>query len=360
MSVKLNQRQASLDVVRLVAIASVLIMHVLENSWSLSKTILAQDSIGVIILKFLIYNLGRIGVPLFLFLTGYLMLDRKYDWEDIPHFYRTRVLKLIVVTLIWDIIYVILRMALGEHVFSAGTIIKELLFVGPMSAPHLWYMPAIIGIYIFLPIVANCLRHLNNRTIKIITPLMIFYSFVVPTASIFLRAAGYGKLQPGLEVNFTGGICGAMVIIGYLVKRYQKQILAKLNASRCLLLFVCGLACSIALQYFTVFVHGQKNTSPWYDSIFILMASVALFVLILQRFASLKPRAWLARAAGSTFGIYLVHYAFIYIFVAAAKALGFKQGLAYAVVMGVVVTACSCLLCLAMQKSKRLRKLICV
>ena len=360
MSVKLSQRQASLDVVRLVAISSVLIMHVLDNSWSLNKSILVQNSTVVIVLKFLVYNLGRIGVPLFLFLTGYLMLDRKYDWADIPHFYKKRVSKLIVVTLIWNIIYAVLRIMLGDRVFSVGTIVKELLFIGPLSAPHLWYMPTIIGIYIFLPIVANSLAHLNDRTIKILAPLMIFYSFIVPTASVFLRAAGYGKLQPGLEINFTGGICGAMAIIGYLIKRYQSQITAKLNTGRCLLLFICSMASSIILQYFTVFIHGQSNTSPWYDSIFILLAAVALFVLILQRFAMLKPSVRLTRAAESTFGIYLVHYVFIYIFVAIAKMYGFKQGLAYATTMVIVVTALSYLFCWVMQKSKRLRKLICV
>lgn len=360
MSVKLSQRQASLDVVRLAAIASVLVMHVLDNSWSLDKSILVQNSSAVIVLKFLIYNLGRIGVPLFLFLTGYLMLDRKYNWADIPHFYKKRVSKLAIVTLIWDIIYVILRLMLGDRVFSVGTIVKELLFIGPLSAPHLWYMPAIIGIYIFLPIVANSLAHLNDRTIKILTLLMIFYSFIVPTASVFLRAAGYGKLQPGLEINFTGGICGAMVIIGYLIKRYQSQITAKLNTGRCLLLLIGSIACSTILQYLTVFVYGRSDTSPWYDSIFILLAAVALFVLILQKFVLLKPRAWLARAAESTFGIYLVHYVFIYIFVAIAKIHGFKQGLAYTATMGIVVTVLSYLFCWVMQKSKRLRKLICV
>lgn len=36
-------------------------------------------SLNAKIFKTIIFTLGRMGVPLFLFLTGYLLLNRKYD-----------------------------------------------------------------------------------------------------------------------------------------------------------------------------------------------------------------------------------------------------------------------------------------
>lgn len=62
-----------LDYVRVIAISCVLITHTTERIYTLNAMTLAQESVYSRILSVFMFTVGRLGVPLFLFLTGFLM-----------------------------------------------------------------------------------------------------------------------------------------------------------------------------------------------------------------------------------------------------------------------------------------------
>lgn len=165
MSVKLSQRRASLDVVRLVAIASVLVVHALECSFQTSPSDMAGMLLGKQILIITLFCFGRLGVPLFLFLTGYLMLDRKYDLANLKSFYKERVGRLLIITWIWVTIYYAVGVLVLDRKPAPASYLRQLLFMQDSFAPQMWYMPMIIGLYIFIPMLANILPQLRGRTI---------------------------------------------------------------------------------------------------------------------------------------------------------------------------------------------------
>ena len=71
-------RQSNLDIVRIIALCSVLLMHGVENVWRIHPADVASTPSLERVFIFITYTLGRLGVPLFLFLTGYLMLGKRY------------------------------------------------------------------------------------------------------------------------------------------------------------------------------------------------------------------------------------------------------------------------------------------
>ena len=59
------------------------------------------------IFQFASLFIGRIGVPFFLMITGYLLLDRAYDDEKVHRFWTKNCKGLIIVTVIWSAIYAV-------------------------------------------------------------------------------------------------------------------------------------------------------------------------------------------------------------------------------------------------------------
>ena len=91
---------------------------------------------------------------MFLFLTGYLLLDRDYDISRINRFWRKNWLALFMTTEIWIVLYdVFLRVFHFQH-WSTKGILKDMLFLNQVHIGHMWYMPMIIGLYVCIPFAA--------------------------------------------------------------------------------------------------------------------------------------------------------------------------------------------------------------
>ena len=105
--------------------------------------------------------IGRIGVPFFLMITGYLLLDRSYDDERVCKFWTKNCKGLIIVTVLWSIIY-----ALSLQVITLENSQVNFAEAGNLFFSHMWYMPMIIGMYISIPFVASALKHFNTETIN--------------------------------------------------------------------------------------------------------------------------------------------------------------------------------------------------
>lgn len=62
-----------LDYIRSFAILCVLLMHTTERVYTLNAMTLAQESMHSRIFSVSLFTVGRLGVPIFFFLTGFLM-----------------------------------------------------------------------------------------------------------------------------------------------------------------------------------------------------------------------------------------------------------------------------------------------
>ena len=87
MSKSKQNRQPWLDMLRMIAILSVVLCHCIEGVYSFDVT--SMQVLGTVKKSFaiLMYTLGRVGgVPLFLMLSGYLLMGREYDTKGCIRF----------------------------------------------------------------------------------------------------------------------------------------------------------------------------------------------------------------------------------------------------------------------------------
>src|SRR5690554_6570471 len=93
----------------------------------------------------------RACVPIFLMITGVLLLNRQ---EDLPAFFRKRYRRILPPLLFWSLFYLGWYSWQGEDYGGLWGGIRSMLH-GPVAF-HLWYLYAIVGIYLFVPF----LRHI--------------------------------------------------------------------------------------------------------------------------------------------------------------------------------------------------------
>lgn len=73
-----KKRIVTVDMARMFAIFCVILTHSVEGVWQMDVNSLnaRKDSINLVILG--LHTIGRMGVPVFMLLSGYLLLDREY------------------------------------------------------------------------------------------------------------------------------------------------------------------------------------------------------------------------------------------------------------------------------------------
>ena len=117
-----------IDLVRAIAILTVLYIHANDGIFIISSDAIVNYTIYSRIFNFASLFVGRLGVPLFLMITGYLLLDRTYNDERVNKFWAKNCKNLIIVTVIWAVVYsvvlyvVTLNSGGGVNLSEAGTL----------------------------------------------------------------------------------------------------------------------------------------------------------------------------------------------------------------------------------------------
>ena len=294
-----KERVEWIDFVRAVAILTVLFVHASDGIYMLSADNVVYLTSFSRLFEYIALFIGRIGVPFFLMITGYLLLDRSYSDEKTQKFWRINCRNLIIVTAIWTAIYALSIYLLVD--LSGGISIGE---AGNLFFSHMWYMPMIIGMYISIPFVASALDGFEEKTIN--TALIVFavMAFIVPFLSILADMNGIKDFSIQFSLGFSGGVYGIYIVLGYLIKKdYFKKYSSKLIA---LVAIVSFIMC-VLFEYYS-FIRGY-DFFLWYDFPFILTGSYALFELC-SRMKNLKPHKTIHFLSKYSFAVFLIHNLF--------------------------------------------------
>ena len=288
-----------IDFVRAIAILTVLYIHATDGIFIISSDAILNYTIYSRIFNFASLFIGRIGVPFFLMITGYLLLDRSYDDERVRKFWSKNCKGLIIVTVIWAIIY-----AISLQFVTVGSSHVNFSEAGNLFFSHMWYMPMIIGMYLSMPFVSNALEHFKPETIYQAMIVFTLLAFLLPFVTTVLAMHGIENVNIQYCLGFSGGVYGIYIVLGYLVK---KDLFKKYSSNKLgLLAFVSFLIC-VAFQYYA-FVKGY-SFFLWYEFPFILTGSFALFELC-SRMGEVRAYPLVTFLSKYSFAVFLVHNLF--------------------------------------------------
>jgi len=150
------------DNLRVIATIGVIGIHVSSSYQPTSGTISTYDFwVGNIYC-----SLSRFAVPVFVMLSGALLLSKDYK---ISTFLKKRLVRLLIPFLFWSLVYIINSLV---NDFEAGNrpgfweIARDIFVqLRDGSSGHLWYIYMIIGLYLFIPIIGKWVRNATEKEI---------------------------------------------------------------------------------------------------------------------------------------------------------------------------------------------------
>ena len=288
-----------IDLVRALAILTVLYIHASDGIYIISSDAIVNLTIYSRIFNFISIFIGRIGVPFFLMITGYLLLDRSYDDEKVRKFWNKNCKGLIIVTIIWAIIY-----ALCLQFITVESSQVNFAEAGNLFFSHMWYMPMIIGMYLSLPFVTAALEKFHPETIWQATIVFSLLAFLLPFVTTVLAMHGIENVNIQYCLGFSGGVYGIYILIGYLTK---KGLFKKYSSNNLRILAIISFAICVVFQYYA-FTKGF-GFDLWYEFPFILTGSFALFELCSRR-GKVRAYPLVTFLAKYSFAVLLVHNIF--------------------------------------------------
>lgn len=316
-----NKRILYLDILRAIAIISITFNHAVNRSFAINsgQFLEFQDiPLYLTIIKVVLYAFSRIGVPLFVMISGALLLSRDYSGGikegSISKFIKHNWLQLFITTEIWlTIMFWYMQLGPQSMLFTKGILYTlarfgmTLLFLNPITMGSMWYMEMILCVYLVIPIISIAIKQIRFEYWLIPITIVIFCSYILPDINGIIGALG---LNFSFETKLTSANVFSMYVVYLLFGYYiNKGTLAKIPAKiLCSVLIVTFIGfCIFQMWFYSVeydFIVGK-----WYRSIFPMGIAVALFELIRRyKVGSAELLEKLAtKLAVMSFGIYFIH-----------------------------------------------------
>lgn len=188
------------------AIVLVVLNHCVETIYELKTDFMQTISVQTRVFGITAFSATRLGVPIFLMITGYLLLDREYNEESCNRFWKNNWSHLFICTEFWWLIYGLFLDLHESSEFNVGIFIRNAFFMRHVGISHSWNMTTILGMYILIPFVAMALKEISLKTL--IFPVLIFtaYAFILPTLNVILGRSGEPLVQNQFSLGFSGGL----------------------------------------------------------------------------------------------------------------------------------------------------------
>ena len=342
-----------IDVARAVAILMVLLIHSLDGIYE--SCLYGGQPIDTVTNIFIttFYTLGRLGVPLFLFISGALLLNKNFtDKKNIVQFYKKNYLNLLICFLIWIVIYNILIPIIRNESFSIKKMLLELLFLRTNDLSHMWYMYVILGIYIIIPFLSVVLNKFPKSAIFPVMLLITFNTMILPNTSSLLKVFGIDlPSNIVLDINGVGSYYTIYLITGFYL---YNGVFKSIKTSYISFLGIVFFIGSIFVQVLTS--HGGQRHNIWYDFIGLYLCSICVFELFSR--ISLKNKYTILltnELSKRALAIYFIHIPIIFLL----KRTGFFQNIPRSIgffILFIVTLMLSLLLINFLCKIKTIRK----
>lgn len=293
-------RFVGIDALRTVAILCVVLNHCTEKVYTLDLDGVSGLPQTSQLFAFLAFTLGRMGVPCFLTISGYLLMDRVYSPQQCKKFWKDSWFHLLVCTWIWFSIYDLVLALEGQEI-TLWQYLRHLLFLEKVNFSHVWYMPAILGLYLLIPVMSNGLRQIGYKPIMFVLVIYFGYSFVAPMLETVSAVSGRGTVSLQFHTGFSGGAYGLYLLMGAMVKKGAFQ-----QVKGWVLLLVGALSYCGTVGFQLWSYHNHYAYDVWYDFPLLLVVGVCLLELF-SRIQTAPGKRLLALLARYSFAVYLIH-----------------------------------------------------
>ena len=300
----LYKRNYSLDIIRIIAVLAVILLHssggfVADYPLNTNEFVFGN----------LFDSLSRIGVPLFLMISGALFLDenKKIDLKTIL---CKNVKNLAIITIIWAIIYSVVNNIIfplwDREIINVKSFISGII----LGYFHMWYLYMIIGLYIITPFLRKFVSKENKTMVLLFISISFCFQFLTPIINVIcnlgLNVSLVNTWIENFHLDFFGGYITYFMVGWYIVHIGIKQKWVRCS------IYLLG---AISLVSIILYVHFTGDSGNAYANIgapvFLYSISVFLVLNNINFNFSEKTAKNIVALSKLTFGVYIIHMIFM-------------------------------------------------
>ena len=245
----------------------------------------------------------RVSVPLFFMSTGYLLLNKPVPLKT---YFNKRVRRIVTPWLAWSCIYLVYKSLRSGIPVSISDGILE--FLNGDIYFHFWFLYALVGLYLFIPIISWFIEtDLQKRTLYFLIAWIITAS-VIPFFNTVTRYTTNYELNIAIDLSMFGGFSGYL-IAGLLIGKFKPSKPQLITiASSCAI----GIILTIAGTSLGTYRLGRLAEYFYeYTAPNVVLAAFAAFIILKKIGMAIRQNTKLSyifeRMGYASLGIYLVH-----------------------------------------------------
>jgi len=273
------KRNYGVDMAKFLSMFMVIMLHNLLQGGVLSFKTSSFNNMGYWFLE----NLSISAVNIFALISGFLMVDKNFNYH--------RIIRLWKIVLFWSVVPTVTIM----YITHSWNNIEFLKAFFPVTLNRYWYFNAYIGVFLLSPFVNAGFKILTQKQIEIILSSLLILSCTIGVLGNFFLEGGYSTVWILI-----------MYITGAYLKKTTRSFL-KINSPFLGFLFILNSLFSLLGEITSINYIGHIYGWISYSSPFIVIQSISIF-LIFQRINTQNKyfQRFLKKATPLTFSIYLI------------------------------------------------------
>jgi len=293
----------SADIIRDIAIFGVVSIHIANAVYTRADFFGGMTWWATIVID----SLSRISIPLFIMLSGYLMLGKDESFEQS----LKRIFHRIAIPLaFWFTFYIWYGGGLPSLRHFNSHVLPNA-FLGNMY--HLYFLVIIIGLYFMAPLIRSFLRTHKASSNEFATKTFLILGVVLVAFQFVFQACGYENFFTKW-IPYTG-----LFIAGFILGNKSDSF----GRNKLLALYLLGFTVTLVGNYFQYSLAGANYSflssrgclshyTDHYLSVNVVIMSISAFLLLLNlRYTWLKnsilSSSLVHSIARASFGIYIIH-----------------------------------------------------
>lgn len=291
----MKEKNYNLELIRMVSFVLVIAIHV-TNYYCRAYGKIPQ---GEYLFSLVIDTAARVSVPCFFMISGALLLGREEPLKK--HFQR--LMRFVIVLLVWSAVYYVWNIFYMKSEYD----LTEILYV-PAEA-HLWYLYAVIPIYIALPFFQIMCKGMSKKMERIF--LLIISLAVLVNYGMWLIGQ-----EPYYDIPMVGDrVYTYYLFMGYYIYKYRHRI--PVSQKTALVAALLGIAASFGITFAVTKAYQEHYEGALtYAAPFVILSALSFFLFMLRieggKFApGDRIKKMIDLFCSCSFGIYLIHILFL-------------------------------------------------
>ena len=293
-----KERQANLELLRIIAMLMVVTAHLVNHG---NMITFAKQGTASYYTVWTLFGVAFTCITIYLLISSYFLIDAKFStWKLAKMGGQVFFYAFGITALFW---------LFGDVEHELKNMVYSVL---PISSDFYWFISMYVGMYLLSPVMNKLIRSLTKRQLECAMALSFLLVSVWPNIIYFSSA-----------LNTAGGVSISWFLTVYLFGAYIKLYYKPDGRFGRKLLYACIAALLIPASRFVIEALLKTPLGKisilddlmWgysvfftYSSILVSIASVLLFLAFLNlKIRPGKAARFINKAAGASFGVYLIH-----------------------------------------------------